>query len=774
MGAAENHGGFGQWGGYGQGQSSGYVSGDGGTSEDPASDPEIFQSLSLAQGRLFADPKDLTDNYKFDGKKNLAGCAIILEGCTFTLDEVDVVLAEAMDMRFTLNAVVGVDDAFPFGVALPVGSYLNLLINPEAQSGLALIETVFRSLVRHHPGRQKGLVKDFKANVATRAKRQAAAEVEVVATDAGGKGVAGATRQSDQKAKEATEGVTLEIVVGALLDSIAFELNRLWTTEVLANGAVFTLPAPLLTTLLEEKCDLDTISDMLITLQAPEIPDTAWQYAQASTAAESALRDLGFSCADLATVQGCSLTTKVRFVEKWKKDGVAKSRQKKRSPPPAKKSLSHQLGKQQKRQGESASLWQQGGGPGLSGSLLQGGAPVTPLPFGTGHQPPVANLGGGGLFGKPMAKGPRSDEERRLETEAVGAKANAGIPDRSAALAMHAPLSAQEGGQALDAFFHRQAQQHLLALGDGSGGSGGINLGTAPACMRRSVIRGEGDKVQKLDPQAGLAVAPGVAADIKFAVQTGMGEVGVEMSYGMIAHVIQFAYHEVRIQHMRCVGLSNCRVGGEFTVKVNPTADTALAASGPAIFEFLEHLILARQLFDPDSVHTQDLAALLTSIKRAKNQGIRVKATWTAMQRQFQSFHHAIQNWAGSSAGGPEPRLSDNYTAANSLWQKAFTTGAHFDSTDAAWSVAANVPAASGAASGTAAKTTPPGAVTFSLAKANAQGDGASKTRGNKGWPNHLSMAKVCGSYRAGRTCRFGKQCNSYCYMTLDAKKYES
>jgi hypothetical protein len=394
-----------------------------------------------------------------------------------------------------------------------------------------LIETVFRSLVRHHPGRQGGLVKDFKANVTTRVKRQEAVEVEVVATDAGGKGVAGSTRQSDQKAKEAAEGLTLEIVAGALLDAMAFELNRLWTTEVLANGAVFTLPAPLLTTLLEEKCCLDTITDLLITLQVPEVPDTAWQYALASTAAETALRVRGLSCADLATVQGCSLMTKARFVEDWKKNGVAKSRQKKRSPPPARKNLSHQLGKQQKRQVESASLWQQGGGPGLNGSLLQGGAPVTPLPFRTGQQPPVANLGGGGFFGKPMSKGPRSDEERRLETEEVGAKANAGIPDRSAALAMHAPLSAQEGGQALGAYFNRQAQQQLLALGAGSGGSGGINLGTAPSCMRRSVIRGEGGKVQKLDPQAGLAVAPGVAANIKFAVQTGMGEVGVEMSY---------------------------------------------------------------------------------------------------------------------------------------------------------------------------------------------------------------------------------------------------
>jgi hypothetical protein len=161
----------------------------------------------------------------------------------------------------------------------------------------------------------------------------------------------------------------------------------------------------------------------------------------------------------------------------------------------------------------------------------------------------------------------------------LGEKANAGMPDRSAALAMHAPLSAQEGGQALGAYFNRQAQQQLLGLGAGPDGSDGINLGTAPPYMRRSVIRGEGDKVQKLDPRAGLAVAPGVAANIKFGVQIGMGEVGVEMSYGMIAHVIRLAYHEVHISHMGCVGVANCRVGEEFTVKVNPHADAALGAS---------------------------------------------------------------------------------------------------------------------------------------------------------------------------------------------------
>ena len=133
----------------------------------------------------------------------------------------------------------------------------------------------------------------------------------------------------------------------------------------------------------------------------------------------------------------------------------------------------------------------------------------------------------------------------------MGEKANAGLPDRASAMAMFTPLTAREGTEAIGTYLQRQAQQQLLGLGAGHDGSGGVNLGSAPAHMRRSVIRGEGDKVQKLDPQAGLAVAPGVTDQIKFGVQTGMGAVGVEMLYGMIANVIQMAYHLLPISHMR-------------------------------------------------------------------------------------------------------------------------------------------------------------------------------------------------------------------------------
>jgi hypothetical protein len=90
------------------------------------------------------------------GLEDLAGCAIILKGCSFKLQEVDALLIEGMDMRFALDSVLNVDDVFPFGVALPVGSFLDLLINPKAPSGLALIETLFRSLIRHHPAQGSG------------------------------------------------------------------------------------------------------------------------------------------------------------------------------------------------------------------------------------------------------------------------------------------------------------------------------------------------------------------------------------------------------------------------------------------------------------------------------------------------------------------------------------------------------------------------------------------------------------------------------------------
>jgi hypothetical protein len=118
-----------------------------------------------------------------------------------------------------------------------------------------------------------------------------------------------------------------------------------------------------------------------------------------------------------------------------------------------------------------------------------------------------------------------------------------------------------------------------------------------------------------------------------------------------------------------------------------------LGASGPAIFDFFEHLIMARQFFGCHSDHTRDLQASLASIKRLKNMGIRVTAVWEAVQLQFQSFHHAVQNWAKSSVGGRELRLSDSYAGADSLWSKAMFRAANFDTTGVAWSAATVVKA---------------------------------------------------------------------------------
>jgi hypothetical protein len=78
--------------------------------------------------------------------------------------------------------------------------------------------------------------------------------------------------------------------------------------------------------------------------------------------------------------------------------------------------------------------------------------------------------------------------------------------------------------------------------------------------------------------------------------------------------------------------------------------------------------------------------------------GIRVTAVWEAVRLQFQSFHHAIQNWAKSSVGGREPRLTDSYVGADSLWSKAMFRAAYFDTTDVAWSAATVVNATSGSA----------------------------------------------------------------------------
>jgi hypothetical protein len=72
--------------------------------------------------------------------------------------------------------------------------------------------------------------------------------------------------------------------------------------------------------------------------------------------------------------------------------------------------------------------------------------------------------------------------------------------------------------------------------------------------------------VIKLDPQAGLAIAPGVSDEVWVLVQVKMREIGIEMSYGMAGNVVQMAYHLVPISSMQSKGSSQCRIG-KFTVK---------------------------------------------------------------------------------------------------------------------------------------------------------------------------------------------------------------
>jgi hypothetical protein len=120
----------------------------------------------------------------------------------------------------------------------------------------------------------------LRGNAAARAKRNVAVEVEAVEASPGGgeDSVAGRSRQQKRKAEDSAKP-TLVIAIGALFDCMAAELNRARTMEVKANGAEFVLPAPLLTALLEEHCCLAAISDLLITLQLPEVANTAWGYA---------------------------------------------------------------------------------------------------------------------------------------------------------------------------------------------------------------------------------------------------------------------------------------------------------------------------------------------------------------------------------------------------------------------------------------------------------------------------------------------------------------
>ena len=154
----------------------------------------------------------------------------------------------------------------------------------------------------------------------------------------------------------------------------------------------------------------------------------------ASAAAEAALKDLGFSRDDFAEVHGCTRLTKTRFVQRWKANSGAQTPQRKRPPPSRQKGVAEALAKQRKVQSETAS-----------------------------GRPPRMNLDGGPSDAlKP--KGPRREEDRRVESEQMGEKANARLHARAAAMASFAPLSAREGAEVVDSHLHRQAQQQFLGL----------------------------------------------------------------------------------------------------------------------------------------------------------------------------------------------------------------------------------------------------------------------------------------------------------------------
>jgi hypothetical protein len=149
-----------------------------------------------------------------------------------------------------------------------------------------------------------------------------------------------------------------------------------------------------------------------------------------------------------------------------------------------------------------------------------------------------------------------------------------------------------ESAEVLDTFMGRQTQQQRLGLGIAGDGSSGVNLAAAPAYVMRAILRGEGDKIVKLDPRAGLVVAPGVLGEVKIRTQVSMRKFGIELSYAMVENIVRMAYHQLPISGLQCKGTTACRIG-EFTAKTNQPIDVELAelgGVGSAILEFFDNL----------------------------------------------------------------------------------------------------------------------------------------------------------------------------------------
>jgi hypothetical protein len=483
-----------------------------------------------------------------------------------------------MVVRFTLEKVEGGASKFPFDTELPLGIFLELMISPKATSLYALIETLCRSLARHHEEGLESVVKAFEEILALRvAEAEKTQEADEEKSAAGGSGSAVRTskRTTPGKSNANTRSTTVEtpaplpLRIGAFFDCVAGALNLIWQEGVQEQlgGADWSLPFPLLGALLEERCSLSSVDDLLITLapDSPEIPRSAWGFTIACTAAEAALKKLGFTRESFDGVKGQSINLKTRMVAVWMEHGGEVPQLKRHSP-----SRAHVPAAPAQT---SASSWSFGGGAGNADMRVGGGAPAPapapspqfqqpsgdPKAWGSSASPPAPAIGGAfARFGsRPRPLKPATDDERRIETERLGDQAGAGMQDRNAVMTSFKPYSMTEGVEAMGIFLGRQAEQQRLGMGFAADGSGGLSLDAAPDYVKRAMYRGDGDKAIKLDPQAGLPIAPGISGEVRVLVQVKMRGIGVEMSYGMVDNVVQLGYHMVPISGMQSKALYN-------------------------------------------------------------------------------------------------------------------------------------------------------------------------------------------------------------------------
>ena len=176
----------------------------------------------------------------------------------------------------------------------------------------------------------------------------------------------------------------LPLRIGAFFDCVAGALNLIWQEGVQAKlgGADWSLPFPLLGALLEERCSLSSVDDLLITLapDSPEIPRSAWGFTIACTAAEAALKKLGFTRESFDGVKGQSINLETQMVAVWMEHGGEVPQLKRHSPSRA----PAPAGPTQ----TSASSWSFGGGAGNTEMRVGGGAPApAPAPSPRFQQP---------------------------------------------------------------------------------------------------------------------------------------------------------------------------------------------------------------------------------------------------------------------------------------------------------------------------------------------------------------------------------------------------